>query len=84
VIASQSKSEPTELDEMTKAFSKASSEVSRIASRCPLRDGLSSHTTQGLVAPFLWVIALQGKSRAVRLLVFFARAQLVAGCVHFL
>jgi hypothetical protein len=52
-IASQSKSEPTELDAMTRAFSKVSSEVLSMASRCPLRDGLSSHTTQGLDSPFL-------------------------------
>jgi hypothetical protein len=80
---SQSKSEPTELDGTTRAFSRVSSELLRIASRCLLRDGLSSHTTQGLLAPFLWAIALQSESESVCSLVFFARAQLVAGCVHF-
>jgi hypothetical protein len=53
VIASQSKSEPTESDRMTRPFSKVSSEVPSIGSRCLLRDGLSSHTTQGLNSPFL-------------------------------
>jgi hypothetical protein len=83
VIASQSKSELTELNGMTRTFSKVLSEALSIASRCLLRDGLSLHTTQGLVAPFLWAITLQSESESARPFVFFARAQLVAGCVHF-
>jgi hypothetical protein len=49
----------------------------------PFERGVILNTTQGLLAPFLWVIALQIESESVRPLAFFARAQLVAGCVHF-